>query len=219
VNRKLAGWSALVAVLVAQGYAGTYAVKTTDENVLYRYSTAIAAAVVYALMLGVVLWLARGRRDLLALRRPSTSWAAALGIALLVFVGSEIVIQAMDPFLHAGREQGLVPKTWQPSHAGAYAANWVVVAGLAPFVEELTFRGVGYSLLLDRFGKWVAIAVVGLLFAASHGLFQALPELATLGCALAWLRARTGSIYPGMVVHAVFNSIALAVVFFHAAHG
>ncbi len=218
MNRKLAGWSAFVAILVAQGYAGTYAVGSKDQNVLYRYSTAVGSAVVYALMLGVVLWIARGRRDLLALNRPA-SWLGALGIALLVFVGAEIAIQAIDPFLHAGREQGLIPRRWHASHAGAYAANWVVIAVVAPFVEELTFRGVGYSLVAERFGKWPAIVAIGLLFAASHGLFQALPELALLGSALAWLRWRTGSVYPGMIVHGTFNSIALAVVFFHTGGG
>jgi len=215
VNRKLVGWFVLVGVLIAQGYAGNYADKTKDLNVLYHYSTAIGSAVVYAIMLGLVLWIAVRRRDLLALRRPSTSWLAALGLTVLVFVGAEIAIQAMDPFLHAGREQGLLPKHWLPKHAGAYAANWVVVAGIAPFVEELTFRGLGYSLLAERFGAWTAIGATALLFAASHGLFQALPELAALGAGLAWLRSRIDSIYPGMIVHGVFNSLALSAVFFH----
>jgi membrane protease YdiL (CAAX protease family) len=218
VNRRLAGWGVLVAALIAQGYAGNYAVKTKDDNLLYHYSTAVASALVYAVMLGIVLWIAVRRHDLLALRRPSSSWLAAIGLTVLLFVAAEIAIQAMDPFLHAGREQGLIPQHWLPRHAGAYAANWFVVAGIAPFVEELTFRGVGYSLIDERFGKWAAIVGTGLLFAASHGLVQALPELATLGFALAWLRSRTGSIYPGMVVHSIFNSLALSAVFFHTTH-
>ena len=38
---------------------------------------------------------------------------------------------------------------------------------------------------------------------------QALPSLVLIGCALAWLRARTRSVYPGMLVHATFNAVAL----------
>lgn len=214
MSRKLAGWLVLVAVLILQGYAGNYAGGKPAANVLYHYSTAIASAAVYAVMLAIVFWIAGSRRDLLALRRPSMWWLKALGLAVLLFVGAEIAIQAMDPFLHAGREQGLVPKHWIPRDAGGYAANWIVIAGVAPVVEELTFRGLGYSLIAERYGKWAAIISIGLLFAASHGLLQALPELATLGCGLAWLRSRTNSVYPGMIVHAVFNSLALAVVFF-----
>jgi hypothetical protein len=77
-----------------------------------------------------------------------------------------------------------------------------------PFVEELTFRGLGFS-LLSRFGTLPAILLVGLLFGLSHGLFVSLPILVVFGCALAWVRSRTDSVYPGMVLHGTFNLIAL----------
>jgi membrane protease YdiL (CAAX protease family) len=58
---------------------------------------------------------------------------------------------------------------------------------------------------------WVAIVVTGVLFGASHGLLEALPILAAFGILLAWLRAKTESVYPGMLLHAVFNGVALIV--------
>ena len=119
-----------------------------------------------------------------------------------------IAVAILDPLLHATREQGLTPKGWEPSHAGAYAANFLIIAGMAPVVEELTFRGLGFSLLV-RFGVLPAILGAGLLFALAHGLLQALPELAIFGCALSWLRWRTRSVYPGMLLHATFNGISL----------
>ena len=210
---KLYWWSVLVGVLIAIAYIGNSVAATGSDTALYHYSTAVGAAVEYAVLLGLALLIARRRSDLLALRRPP-SWLTALGLALLVFVVAYVAIFAMDSVLHGGREQGLVPKRWEPKHESAYAANWVVVAAVAPFVEELIYRGLGYSLIVERFGKWIAIVAVGLLFAASHGLVQAFPELATLGCGLAWLRSKTESILPGMLVHAAFNSVALAVVFF-----
>jgi membrane protease YdiL (CAAX protease family) len=132
--------------------------------------------------------------------------ALGLGIGLLVVVYG--VTAALDPLLHGGREQGLTPTSWQPAHAAAYAANFVVIAGVAPFTEELLFRGLGYSLLV-RFGVLPAIVTVGVSFALYHGLVQALPELAIFGSALAWLRSKTDSIFPGMLLHATFNSISL----------
>jgi membrane protease YdiL (CAAX protease family) len=83
-----------------------------------------------------------------------------------------------------------------------------VIAAVAPFVEELLFRGLGYS-LLERYGRWPAILTVGVAFGLYHGLVQALPELVIFGCALAWLRSKTRSVYPGMLLHATFNAIAL----------
>ena len=48
-----------------------------------------------------------------------------------------------------------------------------------------------------------------MLFGLAHGLVEALPILVALGVGLAYLRARTDSLYPGFVVHALFNAIAL----------
>ena len=36
-------------------------------------------------------------------------------------------------------------------------------------------------------------------------------SVVVFGCALAWLRSRTDSVYPGMVVHGLFNGVALIV--------
>jgi membrane protease YdiL (CAAX protease family) len=204
---RLAWWSLLVGAVAIVQYAGRFQNGQPDRNVLYEYSTAIGSALVYGVLLFIVCLIAGWRADLLALRKPR-SWPRALGLAALLLVGVYVVIAIIDPFLHGGREQGLTPTSWEPKHAGAYIANFVVVAGVAPFVEELTYRGLGYS-LLERYGRWVAIVVVGCVFALDHGLVQAFPELALFGCALAWLRMKTTSVYPGMLLHASFNGIAL----------
>ena len=44
-------------------------------------------------------------------------------------------------------EQGLVPDGWDSSRAGAFVAFFLAVTFLAPSVEELTYRGLGFSLL------------------------------------------------------------------------
>jgi membrane protease YdiL (CAAX protease family) len=164
-------------------------------------------------VLALVLWIAGFDRDLLALHRPR-SWGRALGLALVLFVGVYAAIALMDPLLHASREQGLTPERWEPAHAGAYVLNGVVVAGVAPIVEETTFRGLGFS-LLRRFGLWIAVLGVGVAFGLAHGLVNGLPELVLFGSALAWLRARVESVYPGMLVHGTFNGISLVAAVVH----
>jgi membrane protease YdiL (CAAX protease family) len=204
---RLLAWSILVGALIALQYASRLSGGKPDRNVLYQYSTAVGSAVIYALLLALVLVIAGPRRDLLALRRPP-SWGKALGLAVLLLIGVFVAIELIDPILHGAREQGLTPKSWEPSHAGAYVANFVVIAGVAPFVEELTFRGLGFG-LLERYGTWTAIVVIGVTFALAHGLFEAFPELALFGCALAWLRSKVNSVFPGMLLHGTFNSISL----------
>jgi membrane protease YdiL (CAAX protease family) len=105
-------------------------------------------------------------------------------------------------------EQGLVPDGWDSSRAGAFVAFFVVVTFIAPAVEELTYRGLGIS-LLQPWGVVLAVVVTGVLFGAAHGLVVAMPILTVFGLAVGWLRVRLDSIYPSIALHAAFNGIAL----------
>ena len=108
-----------------------------------------------------------------------------------------------------GEEQGLTPDDWDGSRAFAFAGNLAVVGIAAPVVEELLFRGLGFS-LLERYGRWPAILAIGIAFALWHGLVLALPLLFAFGAGLAYMRSRTGSVYPGIVFHALFNALQVA---------
>jgi membrane protease YdiL (CAAX protease family) len=208
---KLYAYLAFVGVFAALNYASRLVPNKPDRNVLYTWSAAIGGLVQLAIVLGIVLAIARDRPkdEYLGLRRPS-SWGLAAGLIVLVLIGVFALSAVLSPLLHPGEEQGLVPKTWHPDRAAPFVANFIVVAVLAPIVEEITFRGLGYK-LLEPFGKWTAILLVGLLFGLAHGLVEALPILAAFGSGLAYVRMRTGSVYPGMIVHGAFNSLVLIV--------
>jgi membrane protease YdiL (CAAX protease family) len=199
-----------VALFAATSYAARVASGKPDPNTIYKYSFFVGGVIQYSIFLVIVLAISGFSRDLLAWRRPA-SWPRAAGLAAAVAFALLVVIRLLELVLNAGEEQGLVPDKWDSSKAGAYALSFVAVAVVAPVVEELTYRGLGYS-LLEPFGRWAAILVTGALFAASHGLVEGFPELMLFGCALAWLRSRTGSVFPGMAVHAVFNATALILV-------
>ncbi|HEX4527739.1 MAG TPA: type II CAAX endopeptidase family protein [Gaiellaceae bacterium] len=206
-GRRLALWLALVAVMVAIGYGTRASAGKPDPQVLYEWTTAIGALVQDGIVLFLVLAIAGFSTRLLALRPPRAYSATArvLGVALVAIYLVEI---AYGRLVHVGNEQGLTPNHWEPRHAAAYIANAIVICTWVPFVEELTYRGLGYS-LLERFGRWPAIVAVGLLFGLAHGLIESLPVLAVFGGVLAWIRSRTGSVYPGMVLHSLFNLVAL----------
>jgi membrane protease YdiL (CAAX protease family) len=209
LSRKLAGWFTLVGVISAISYAGRFAGGKPPKNALYEYSTAVSELILFAIILAIVFWIARGlpKREAFALRRPG-SWGRGIGLGFAVLIAIAIANAALDPLLHGGREQGLTPSGWQSSHAAAFAVNLFAFAIVGPIAEELTFRGLGFY-LLERYGQTVAIAVVGITFGLWHGLVEALPVLVVFGIGLAFLRSRTRSIYPGMILHATFNGAAL----------
>jgi membrane protease YdiL (CAAX protease family) len=207
---RLICWVALVAAVSALEYSVRFSGSTTrnTRNDVYSYSAFAGGLIFYGLIFGVILVIALDRVDLFALRRPARRAAQlAAGVLVATYVW-ELVVVAL-PIRNPGKEQGLTPTHWEPSHAGAFAANVVLLTIVAPAIEELTFRGVGQSLL--RFtGRWPSILLIGVAFGLWHGLVQALLILIPFGVGLAYLRDRTRSVVPGMVVHALFNGAALA---------
>jgi membrane protease YdiL (CAAX protease family) len=204
---------ALVAAIAALNYQARFSGgsrSTSGRDAVYSYSTFANGMVVYAFWLGLVLAIAVDRWDLLALRPPQ-SWRRAASLAVTAIVAIYVLeaIVSLVPLPQSpGKEQGLTPTHWESAHAGAFAANLVLFAVVAPMVEELTFRGVGQS-LLSFVGRWPSFLLVGLAFGVAHGLVEALLVLVPFGIALAWLRDRTKSVIPGMLVHGLFNAIAL----------
>ena len=127
--------------------------------------------------------IARGlSRAELGLRRPD-SWPRALGFTLGMLVALLIAESLLESLLHGAREQGLEPAHWDPSKALPFALNAAVVVIAAPIVEELTFRGVGFRLLVP-FGTLVAVFGTALAFAADHGLVEGFPALFLFGLAV-----------------------------------
>jgi len=214
---RLVAWATIIGVLAALGYAGRFAGGKQPKEPLYHWDNFVGGLVQFLVLLGFMLLVARGlpKKEAFALRRPR-SWGRAAAIAFGTVVVILVVSAALDPVLNPNKEQGLTPNGWEPRHAAAFAANFVVVALLAPVVEELTFRGLGFT-LLERFGRWAAIVLVGIVFGLAHGLVEALPPLVVFGMCLAYLRDRTRSVYPGMILHALYNGLVLlfAVDFFH----
>ena len=136
-------------------------------------------------------------------------WGWGIAISLAVLVAVLLTILLVAQFGNADSEQGLAPSSWNSHRVAQFAAFAFVVTVIGPVVEELTFRGLGFS-LVERYGQWVAIIVVGLAFGLIHGLLLGFPIIAVFGGGLAYLRSRTGSIYPCVILHALFNGFALA---------
>jgi membrane protease YdiL (CAAX protease family) len=209
----LAAWAALATLLIALGFVGASSGQT-DRDVLYEYSFAVGSIVIYTILVGATLAIARwfGRPlSGLGLKRFKWKWVwTALGLILLTL----FLAQALEPVLHAGEEQGFEPEDWRPDRAGAFALNASVAATVVPFAEELFFRGLGVRVLLP-FGGLMAVVVTALAFGLGHGLLVALPVLVPFGLALGWVRWRADSVWPGVLAHGFYNGAALLYLYFH----
>ena len=77
-----------------------------------------------------------------------------------------------------------------------------------PIFEEALCRGLGYA-LLEPFGVGAAVALTAVAFTLAHGVIVDIPVILATGIGLGYMRASTGSLYPCIVLHAVFNGFGL----------
>ena len=210
---RLGIWLGLIGTLIALNYAGRYLIEAPEEDTrdaLYQWSTFFGALIQFGFLFAVTIALTWGlsTREVLALRRPR-SWWKSLGLAVLVFIGVYVVAAIVGALgADPGEEQGLTPEGWDSSRAVPFLANAVLVAVFAPIVEELMFRGLGFSLLVP-YGVAIAIVGTALLFALGHGVVFGVPIFLFMGLGLAFIRYRMDSVYPVILMHACFNTIAL----------
>jgi len=79
---------------------------------------------------------------------------------------------------------------------------------VAPVIEEALFRGLLQGALEGRLRPWLAIVFAAVPFALLHGLTPAL-FFFFWSLPVGWVTWRTGSIRPGIVVHALNNLVGL----------
>lgn len=104
--------------------------------------------------------------------------------------------------------------------------NWVGFIGMTllgglvvPFAEELFFRGVLFGWLRSRWSFWPSALLSGLVFGALHGDIAVGGAAALLGVLLAWVYERSGSLWPGVLVHAINNSFKIVLLYALLASG
>ncbi len=145
-------------------------------------------------------------RSTLALRRPplaallvalalgASAWLFAGGVVARLLPPPESLTRAMERFLQLGDQPMPLWVVW-------------LVLGVTPAIcEELFFRGLVFS-GLRRLGAWPAVLLSALLFGLAHASIYRLLPTFILGVLLGVLRWRSGSVVPGMVMHAVNNGL------------
>lgn len=88
----------------------------------------------------------------------------------------------------------------------------IVLAVLAPLAEEFFFRGLLYGWLRGFAPFWLTALITSVLFGLAHGEIAHAVAAGILGLALAYIRERSGSLWPPIAAHVVNNMIAVATV-------
>lgn len=133
---------------------------------------------------------------------------AGVGAGIACFFLSWPVSWLLDP-LFPGSES--VQQTYRDATQLSLLslAVTVVLGGiLSPVGEELLFRGLVANFLF-RWGPWAGVLVSAAIFAVAHGVNAVMPVAFVVGIATGILLRVSGSIWPAIAVHIVYNSAGL----------
>jgi membrane protease YdiL (CAAX protease family) len=195
--RPIPGWSLLL-FLVATPVIGVGVVSILPD----RGMLTILGAFFAVALLGVVVAVAPlGRAAIPALGFRPVPWK----YPVLGTVGTLVLSVAVS-------QLGIEPKgikevvQFVPKQLGL---SLLLLAVLAPLVEELIFRGLIYGWIAGRWGTAPAWIVSSLAFAAAHYEPAHVVLVLPLGLLFGWLRRRTDSLVPSLVAHMLNNGFAL----------
>lgn len=93
----------------------------------------------------------------------------------------------------------------------AFAALVLVV----PVAEELLFRGFIYRGIRKGFNFVITSLAVSLLFAVAHGQLNVGLDVFCLSLVLCYMREKTDSLWPGIILHGLKNAVAFFMIFIY----
>ncbi len=178
----------------------------TPDRAAIRYAVGIALEGVLA---GGALLLARweSRSVRRTLRLRWVGWtplvlSAIIGVGVwIVSVGINAVMVLLTGYVTP------VSPTAYPSNALEAVLLLTATVLAAPLCEEVIFRGY-VQRAYERWGSWTGILLAGSVFVLYHLRFQGLPSLVPVTLTLGIIAWRTDSLWPAVVLHAVYNSLA-----------
>jgi membrane protease YdiL (CAAX protease family) len=210
----------LVTLVTTTGAAQLQGLSPSDSDAKAAISSVVFAAFYLFLLWMIHVIIAHRYRvgwRQLGLRPVSWQWlAAAVPFMCALLTLTYVLLLRGATVLFGKPEQWPAPLTSTAVHATQIPALEVLViltyVLLAPFTEELLFRGVFYQALRRNMGMPGSVLLSALLFAGMHLSIVLFIPFTILGVVLALVYERSGSIIPTILVHACNNGIILLIV-------
>ncbi len=138
----------------------------------------------------------------------------AVTVRALTNVAYDLIVHRF-PTGHEGATEALILDAGPVRQA----AIFVMIVVVGPIVEELIFRGAIVQGLRKTTSLPVVAVVSAAAFALAHPQWQAFLPLMLCGGALVILRLASGSLVPGLLMHATYNAVEFVELFRSRAHG
>lgn len=194
---------------------------STEPSLSTTIGQLFSSGVLYAIALAIVvvpLVLLRGKtyvKPILGVHeRPTRSILWLPFILWLAYMVVTIIVAAITSNLSFVDSEQLQDIGFEDiSVLYEYILVFIALVILPPIAEELLFRGYLFGRIRERFGFWVTTIVVSIIFGIVHLQWNVGIDVAVLSIFLCYLREKTGTIWASMVLHAIKNGVAYALLF------
>ena len=200
----------LVAIAVFLGLRQGFAWKTTLEQALLQTPFVVSMQTGWELLWFVFIYLTvtikYRQRFWQAVKwagRPRSGAAYLLGGVAVAFLAQLLF------YLFPSEKELPIEKLFTSPEAGYLLAVFGIC--VAPFVEELVFRGFFYPVFEKLWGFMTAVVMTALLFASIHipqlrGGWQEIAVIFVVGVIFSYCRGKTGSLVPPFLMHLAYNA-------------
>jgi membrane protease YdiL (CAAX protease family) len=201
-------------ILYAGSYLTSYIIyllspDSTYEAISGYYITAMNAINIVAMIIGaffIKFALRKKRTVVFSFNRPVIPTGEVVIFIIITLSFAYISGFASDLIISAIENAGITMNDIEPdtSTPFLYILNIIAMIVLAPIFEEVLFRG-GLTGSVSEYGGFSMALAVGIMFGLWHENIYQIIYAAALGTALCWLTMRTGSIFPALIVHFLYN--------------
>ncbi len=136
-------------------------------------------------------------------------------IVYLILAMILLFIFSLFPWFNANEAQDLGLSNYMGNTELIF--TFFALALIAPIAEEIIFRGWLYDklrkLIPERLSVLISIIIVSALFGLIHGQFNVAVNVFAISVIACLLREITGTIYAGIILHIIKNTIAFLLVY------
>lgn len=143
-------------------------------------------------------------------RFPKTYWGAIIGWTIVLIIGSILLSFVFELLFQIGTDNSKTESLQKKLSAINFMVAFVSAAIISPIYEEIFYRGFLYRWFRSKYGIFIGMFVSSFIFMIVHiPTFNSLPYTFLAGLIFAWTYEKTNSVYPAMIIHALFNGLSI----------
>ncbi|WP_082304925.1 CPBP family intramembrane glutamic endopeptidase [Planococcus glaciei] len=140
---------------------------------------------------------------------PLRDWKLIAFWTIVLIVVSIVLVIGMS-FIGVGTENSKTESLQSQMTLLNFTIGFVSAAIISPIYEEIFYRGFLYRFFSSRYGVLSGMLISSLIFTVVHiPTFNTLPVNFVSGLIFSWVYQKTGSILPSILIHGIFNGIAV----------